>query len=50
EADKNDKIVKDLTWLLFEISLVHSGFSLEEPSLLASRIFKMIQLGLDNGN
>ncbi|CAG8585096.1 15398_t:CDS:2, partial [Dentiscutata heterogama] len=50
EADKNDKIVKDLTWLLFETSLVHSGFSLEEPSLLASRIFKMIQLGLDNGN
>ncbi|RIB24358.1 Hsp90 protein [Gigaspora rosea] len=48
ETDKNDKIAKDLTWLLFETSLVHSGFSLEEPSLLASRIFKMIQLGLDN--
>ncbi|KAF0508951.1 heat shock protein 90 [Gigaspora margarita] len=50
EADKNDKIVKDLIWLLFETSLVHSGFSLEKPSLLASKIFKMIQLGLDNGN
>ncbi|CAG8669205.1 8493_t:CDS:1, partial [Racocetra fulgida] len=49
EADKNDKIVKDLIWLLFETSLVHSGFSLEEPSILANRIFKMIQLGLDNG-
>ncbi|CAG8814819.1 16673_t:CDS:2, partial [Racocetra persica] len=48
ETDKNDKIAKDLTWLLFETSLVYSGFSLEEPSLLASRIFKMIQLGLDN--
>ncbi|CAG8460944.1 1338_t:CDS:2 [Dentiscutata erythropus] len=49
EADKNDKIAKDLIWLLFEISLVHSGFSLEEPSILANRIFKIIQLGLDNG-
>ncbi|KAF0405606.1 heat shock protein 90-1 [Gigaspora margarita] len=49
-ADKNDKIVKDLIWLLFETSLVHSGFSLKELSLLASKIFKMIQLGLDNGN
>ena len=49
EADKNDKIVKDLILLLFETSLVHSGFSLEEPSILANRIFKMIQLGLDNG-
>ncbi|KAF0440108.1 HSP90-domain-containing protein [Gigaspora margarita] len=50
EADKNNKIVKDLTWLLFETSLIHSGFNMEEPSLLASRIFKMIQLGLDNRN
>ncbi|RIB20427.1 Hsp90 protein [Gigaspora rosea] len=49
EADKNDKIVKDIIWLLFETLLVHSGFSLKEPSMLASRIFKIIQLGLDNG-
>ncbi|KAF0530119.1 heat shock protein 90 [Gigaspora margarita] len=36
EADKNDKIVKVLIWLLFEISLVHFGFSLEEPLILVT--------------
>nr|AGM20719.1 heat shock protein 90 [Apolygus lucorum] len=46
EADKNDKAVKDLVILLFETSLLSSGFALEDPGVHASRIYRMIKLGL----
>ena len=46
ETDAGEKSFKDLVNLLYDTSLVSSGFSLDDPSLFAGRIHRMIKLGL----
>jgi len=46
EADKSDKTIKDLVLLLFETSMLQSGFSLDDPGTFGNRIHRMIKLGL----
>jgi molecular chaperone HtpG len=47
ESDSTDSTATDLVVLMYETSLLASGFSLEDASGFASRIHRMMKLGLN---
>lgn len=48
-VDKKDPVVRDLVGLLYETTLLSSGFSLEDPNVFARRIHRMIKTGMSLG-
>ena len=46
DANSSDRTVKDLVWMIYETSLLTSGFNLDEPQNFASRIHRMIKFAL----
>ena len=47
KTEKESKSVKDLIWLLYDTTLLSSGFTNNDPVKFSNRILRLISLGLD---
>jgi len=48
DKDPSSSTFKDLVWLLYDTSLLNSGFSIEDPNSFAKRMHKMLLCGLSD--
>ena len=48
DKDQSNSTVKDIIWLLYDTSLLNSGFSVEDPNTFAKRMYKMLLFGLQD--
>ena len=48
DKDPSSSTFKDLVWLLYDTSLLNSGFSIEDPNSFAKRMHKMLLCGLQD--
>ena len=48
EKDSNSSNIKYTVWLLYDTSLLNSGFIIEDPNAFAKRTYKMILFGLQD--
>jgi len=48
DKDQSNSTVKDIVWLLYDTSLLASGFSVEDPNVFAKRMHKMLLFGLQD--
>ena len=46
KEDSNDKTIKDLSELLYDVSSLRSGFNINDSKKFANRLTRMIELGL----
>jgi len=48
DKDSSNSTVKDIVWLLYDTSLLASGFAVEDPNTFAKRMHKMLLFGLQD--
>ena len=48
DKDSSNATIKDIVWLLYDTSLLNSGFSIEDPNSFAKRMHKILLFGLQD--